>query len=279
MTSKLLVFGGNGFLGRRICQEAVNRGVEVISISRSGKPPVLQSSPKDKHWIGEVKWESADILNPSTYYRHLQGASGVVHSLGILLEDESYKKRLRQERVPSRSSSYSWASWLPSIGSNPLIKKDPNFTYEVMNKQSAIVLAKALEETIERESVDRKNLPTFTYISADKGFPIIPDGYINSKRETEEELLRYKNVFRPIIMRPGFLFDEMKGSQNARTYIHHLLEFLNIGNKMVLNNKFECINELIRPTVSTQQVSRCVLSKILEPKFEGVVSLETIREA
>lgn len=110
MASKLLVFGGNGFLGRRICQEGVLRGLEVVSISRSGKPPVLKSSLRDKDWIKEVRWESADILNPSTYYKHLQGASGVVHSLGILLEDESYKKKLRQESDSSKTPSYSWAS-------------------------------------------------------------------------------------------------------------------------------------------------------------------------
>lgn len=279
MASKLLVFGGNGFLGRRICQEAVNHGLEVVSISRSGKPPVLKSSPRDKNWINEVRWESADILKPSTYFKHLQGASGVVHSMGILLEDESYKKRLRQESGPSISSSYSWASWLPSLGSNPLAKKDPNFTYEVMNKQSAIVLARVFADIIESEGIDREKLPTFTYISADKGFPMIPEGYINSKRKAEDELLRYKDVFRPIIMRPGFMFDEMKDSQNARTYIHHLLEFLNVGNKAILGNNFECVNGLIRPTVSTQQVSRCILSKITDSKFEGIVPLETIKKS
>lgn len=148
-----------------------------------------------------------------------------------------------------------------------------------MNKQSAITLGRAFANTIEREGIDRENLPTFTYISADKGFPMIPEGYINSKRQAEDELLRHKDVFRPIIMRPGFLFDEMKGSQNARTYIHHLLEFLNMGNKAILGNSFECINGIIRPTVSTQQVSRCILSKVADPEFEGIVPLETIREA
>lgn len=279
MTSKLLVFGGNGFLGRRICQEAVHRGLEVISISRSGKPPVLNSPPRERNWTREVCWESADVLNPSTYRRHLKGASGVVHSLGILLEDESYKRKLKQESGSANSPSYSWASWLPSIGSNPLIKNDPNFTYEVINKQSAITLARAFANTIEREGIDSEDLPTFTYISADRGFPMIPEGYINSKRQAEEELLRHKDVFRPIIMRPGFLFDEMKGPQNTRTHIHHLLEFLNMSNKALLGGNFECINGIIRPAVSIQQVSRCILSKITDPKFEGIVPLEVIKEA
>lgn len=278
MSSKLLVFGGNGFLGRRICQQAVGCGWEVISMSRSGKPPTL-TSPTDRQWIKEVKWEAADVLNPSTYNKHLKGAAGVVHSLGILLEDESYKKRLRQEVGSSNSPSYSWAAWLPSIGSNPLIKRDPNFTYEIMNKQSAITLAQAFAESIDPSETARKDMPTFTYISADKGFPLIPQGYITSKRQAERELMRHKDVFRPILMRPGFLFDETKKTLDSRTYIHNALELLNCGNKALLGNRFEFVNELIRPTVSTQQVSRCVLSKIEDPEFEGVVPLETIKKA
>lgn len=278
MTSKLLVFGGNGFLGRRICQQAVNCGWEVVSMSRSGKPPALPS-PRDRQWIQKVKWEAADILNPSTYQKHFKGAAGVVHSLGILLEDESYKKQLRQELGPSKSTSYSWASWLPSFGPNPLIKKDPNFTYETMNKQSAIILARAFAESIDPSETARKDMPTFTYISADKGFPLIPEGYITSKRQAEEELMRYTDVFRPILVRPGFLFDETKTTIDPRTYIHNALELLNCGNKALLGNKFGCVNSLIRPTVSTQQVSRCILAKIEDPGFEGIVPLEVIKKA
>jgi hypothetical protein len=47
---KLIVFGGNGFVGSRVCEEALRTGLGVVSINRSG-PPKL-SSP----WIKDVEW-------------------------------------------------------------------------------------------------------------------------------------------------------------------------------------------------------------------------------
>ena len=38
---KLLVVGGSGMLGTVICRKAIQRGVGIISVSRSGKPPPL----------------------------------------------------------------------------------------------------------------------------------------------------------------------------------------------------------------------------------------------
>lgn len=276
MTSKLLVFGGNGLLGKRICQEAVKKGFQVVSLSRSGKPPQPQSI-KDNDWINEVQWESGDIFCPETYHKQLIGTSNVVHSLGILLEDENYKKTVRKPL----SNVFDPKAWLPALGlgSNPLNKSNPNFTYDRMNKQSALILADAFMKTIDRSTTALKDMPTFTYISADKGFPIIPKGYINSKRQAEVELMRHEDIFRPILVRPGFMYDEYRDSKDARFYIHNTLEFFNCGNRLILGNKLNFINELIRPTVSTQQVSRCIISKIEDLNFKGVVPLEVIKKA
>ena len=35
----LLVFGGNGFVGSRVCERALASGLGVVSVSRSGAPP------------------------------------------------------------------------------------------------------------------------------------------------------------------------------------------------------------------------------------------------
>ena len=37
---KVAVFGGSGFVGRRIFRQLIYAGCEVVSISRSGKPPL-----------------------------------------------------------------------------------------------------------------------------------------------------------------------------------------------------------------------------------------------
>ncbi|AJV58917.1 CLL_collapsed_G0037910.mRNA.1.CDS.1 [Saccharomyces cerevisiae] len=277
MIPKLIVFGGNGFLGKRICQEAVTSGYQVVSVSRSGKAP-HSNELNDKQWMQEVQWTAADIFKPDSYHELLNNATNVVHSLGILLENENYKQTL------SKSPTYDSKSRLLSFGAgpNPLKKSSPYFTYEMMNKQSAIILADTFKQKIlkkSKEEQEKANQRSFTYISADKGFPLIPSGYINSKREAEIELEKMQRYFRPIIVRPGFMFDEHRNAIGPRSFIHTALELLYCGNKFLLRNKLQLLNDLIRPTVSTQQVSKSVLKNIENPDFKGVVTLEEILKA
>ena len=277
MIPKLIVFGGNGFLGKRICQEAVTSGYQVVSVSRSGKAP-HSNELNDKQWMQEVQWTAADIFKPDSYHELLNNATNVVHSLGILLENENYKQTL------SKSPTYDSKSRLLSFGAgpNPLKKSSPYFTYEMMNKQSAIILADTFKQKILKKSKkeqEKANQRSFTYISADKGFRVIPSGYINSKREAEIELEKMQRYFRPIIVRPGFMFDEHRNAIGPRSFIHTALELLYCGNKFLLRNKLQLLNDLIRPTVSTQQVSKSVLKNIENPDFKGVVTLEEILKA
>ncbi|AJV57565.1 AMP_1a_G0037890.mRNA.1.CDS.1 [Saccharomyces cerevisiae] len=277
MIPKLIVFGGNGFLGKRICQEAVTSGYQVVSVSRSGKAP-HSNELNDKQWMQEVQWTAADIFKPDSYHELLNNATNVVHSLGILLENENYKQTL------SKSPTYDSKSRLLSFGAgpNPLKKSSPYFTYEMMNKQSAIILADTFKQKILKKSKkeqEKANQRSFTYISADKGFPLIPSGYINSKREAEIELEKMQRYFRPIIVRPGFMFDEHRNAIGPRSFIHTALELLYCGNKFLLRNKLQLLNDLIRPTVSTQQVSKSVLKNTENPDFKGVVTLEEILKA
>lgn len=112
MIPKLIVFGGNGFLGKRICQEAVTSGYQVVSVSRSGKAP-HSNELNDKQWMQEVQWTAADIFKPDSYHELLNNATNVVHSLGILLENENYKQTL------SKSPTYDSKSRLLSFGAGP----------------------------------------------------------------------------------------------------------------------------------------------------------------
>jgi len=54
----LIVFGGNGFVGTRVCEEALQTGLAVVSINRSGAPKA--TAP----WTSEVEW--VKVSNPST---------------------------------------------------------------------------------------------------------------------------------------------------------------------------------------------------------------------
>lgn len=77
---KLLVTGGSGFIGRAVCRRAIADGNDVVSVSRSGRPPGLDG------WAGEVEWIAADVFDPSAWREHLRECSAVVHSIGIIGE-------------------------------------------------------------------------------------------------------------------------------------------------------------------------------------------------
>lgn len=257
MNRKLIVFGGTGFLGKRLCQAAVCSNFQVISLSRSGKAP--SSDP----WAREVQWKSCDIFDASSYSSFLKDATDVVHSIGILLENESYKKQI--------NGSFLSSLRIPPLkfGFNPLKQKPENdkFTYDMMNKYSATLLL----DTFLKSSV---NPNSFTYVSADKGFPMIPKGYINSKRLAEDYLMQHRDKVRPIILRPGFMFDEMKGGIDARSQVKNALQLLNCGNDLILRNQFSCVNGLVRPLISTQQVGRSLVHALEDDKIQGVMTLE-----
>ena len=60
---KLLVFGGSGFVGTRVCEEAVKTGLAVVSINRSG-PPKLSAD-----WVSSIEWIQVQLLDSEG--RHL----------------------------------------------------------------------------------------------------------------------------------------------------------------------------------------------------------------
>ncbi len=78
--TKLLVTGGNGFIGGEVCKVALQRGCEVIGVARSGGPDL------DEPWVKEVTWVKANVLEPNLWRAHLAGCDAVVHSIGILKE-------------------------------------------------------------------------------------------------------------------------------------------------------------------------------------------------
>ncbi len=57
---KILVFGGNGFVGSRVCEEAVKTGLSVVSVNRSG-PPKLSAD-----WVSKVEWVRVRCRNLSS---------------------------------------------------------------------------------------------------------------------------------------------------------------------------------------------------------------------
>lgn len=78
---RIVVFGGNGYVGSQVCRAALALGLEVTSVNRSGCP-----SGKEE-WIRKVQWVQGDILNSTNEKREvvraaLVGADGAVSCVG-----------------------------------------------------------------------------------------------------------------------------------------------------------------------------------------------------
>lgn len=266
MSKSIAIFGGSGFLGKKICETGIGLGYNVTSFSRSGKPP---STTKPDSWISKVNWESANIFEPKTYQDKLIGQTAVIHSIGIIFENQVYKK--------SMNSNFNFLNDIQNLsnflkGNNPM-KKDKYNTYEAIQRDSAVILAEAYLAQEQRQEQD----PAFVYISADQQIPLIPEGYIKTKREAEFEL-SLKPDLRTILMRPGVLFNEGDPPLNNRKLLTHLVEIGYDVKNLLIGDKVSYINNLIRPPCSTEQVASKIFEKIEDQQFNGVVTVDEIRK-
>jgi NADH dehydrogenase len=80
---KLLVTGGNGFIGRQVCRLAVEAGHQVVSLARGGRPRGAEP------WMEGVQWLMTDVFYPHSWNRHLADTDAVVHCIGIIRQRPS----------------------------------------------------------------------------------------------------------------------------------------------------------------------------------------------
>ncbi|KZT26534.1 NAD-P-binding protein [Neolentinus lepideus HHB14362 ss-1] len=204
VTQKILVVGGNGFIGSAVCKAALARGMQVTSISSSGRP---YRTPKGHTpaWASKVEWQKGDALKPETYVHILPGVSAVVHTLGTLLEDESYKTAVREGDLFGLASSF-----IKSLGGrNPLesgLQRSDN--YETLNRDAALQVCDAFLSA--RPEIQVEGPRAFVYLSAEDVWrPWIPSRYIETKREAEiyiDQMVATRPDVRAVYMRPSLVY-------------------------------------------------------------------------
>ncbi|GLT80602.1 hypothetical protein SLA2020_520330 [Shorea laevis] len=84
-SERVVVLGGSGFVGSAICKAAVSKGVEVVSLSRSGRPTYPAS------WVDQVNWISGDVFY-ANWDEVLVGATAVVSTLGGFGSEEQMQR-------------------------------------------------------------------------------------------------------------------------------------------------------------------------------------------
>ncbi|GFP81643.1 uncharacterized protein at1g32220 chloroplastic [Phtheirospermum japonicum] len=75
-TEKLLVLGGNGFVGSHICKEALNHGLTVASLSRSGRVSIKEP------WANNVTWHQGNLFSTDSWKDALKGVTSIISCVG-----------------------------------------------------------------------------------------------------------------------------------------------------------------------------------------------------
>ncbi|CAG8423989.1 unnamed protein product [Penicillium salamii] len=270
---RLVVAGGSGFLGSRICKSAAARGWTVTSLSRSGEPrwETVSDSKERPSWEGSVEWAKADILKPESYKSYLNGASAVVHTMGILLEADY--KGVVQGKEPIISGLQRAFSTSKLGSQNPLARRegealqpkesDGQLTYELMNRDSAIALA--------QESTN-EHVPAFVYISAAAGAPLLPARYISTKRDAEAAITSTLPDLRSIFIRPGFMYD----SSRKFTLPIAMGGFVASEFNTFLGNKLGFLGAMAEKPLKVDVVSEAVVEALEDESTKGAVGTKQI---
>ncbi|RPB02118.1 NAD(P)-binding protein [Choiromyces venosus 120613-1] len=272
---RLVVCGGNGFLGSRICKSAASRGWAVTSVSRSGEPDwnTAFGSSTPPEWSKKVTWARANLLSPSTYRGYLKDATAVVHTMGILLEAD-YKGALSGKENPITGIRKAFDS-AKGTSRNPLKENNspekPQLTYETMNRDSAITLA---EESI---AAAPETLSAFVYISAADGSIVLPSRYLSTKREAEAvitTLSTSKKPFRPILLRPGFLYDSTRSLTLPLAGLMGVTSTVN----SFFGGKLPLLGAAGYKPLKVGVVAEAAVEAIADESVKGVVEVKSIEE-
>ncbi|OZJ06771.1 hypothetical protein BZG36_00385 [Bifiguratus adelaidae] len=189
---RLLVVGGTGFLGSRVCRSAAEKGWTVHSLSRN-VPPSDQSDSR-------IQYHRGNALDQQTHERVLKehDITSVVHAAGILLENADYKTAVRNDGQGTETQTLGKLLGIGIVAllgdkGNPL-KQHPR--YEEINKDTALALLAAANAT--------SSVSHYTYISAMNLFPWVDPRYITTKLEAERAILTWKRGT-GLVLRPGLM--------------------------------------------------------------------------
>ncbi|KAJ2801289.1 hypothetical protein H4R20_003733 [Coemansia guatemalensis] len=247
---RIFVVGGSGFVGRAICNTALARGWEVLSLSRHGAPnrSTIAQSNASANLAKDVQWIKGDALRPETFRDSLAGCDAVVHSVGVLMEN-GYKA-------------------LVNIGNRGGSSRSSAATYESANRDTALCVAHVARET--------PGVKAFAYISASDAVPFLDPRYISTKREVERELLAHREQLRPILLRPGFMFSPDRpltipmaaGVEAFRTLFHRTP----VG-CVLKNTPFA---KAATPALRRELVAEAIINAIANPQVSGILEIADI---
>jgi len=184
-TKVITVLGGNGYVGNR-CIKTLLRNIQDIKVyivGRSSNSNLSLLYNHDKR-VSAVK---GDAMNPEGFKDVLLESTGIIHSIGTLITPDNNK-------------------------------------YHQINKETALATAKYANDLLASAANQSRKKINFVYLSAERGLPfplsLKFNGYIESKREAEKELLDESKFahLNTIVLRPGFVKDNKDRAWSVPLY-------------------------------------------------------------
>ena len=88
-SNRIVVFGGNGYVGNSVIRAALSMGLEVTSIARSGSPKSGETTGMEN-----VQWVKGDLLSNTddSWKSHLENARGAVSCVGAFGSNDWMEK-------------------------------------------------------------------------------------------------------------------------------------------------------------------------------------------
>ena len=221
----------------------------------------------------------------------LNEADAVVHSMGILLEAD-YKGVITGKESIWAGLSRAFSA-VKGGSQNPLERKegeplepqekDGQLTYELMNRDSGIKSSSRVDIlvltlrfvsaiTLAQEASFHK-VPSFVFISAAAGAPMLPKRYITTKRDAESTIASSFPKLRSIFIRPGFLYDS---SRKFTLPIAFAGSAGNMVNSMIGGRLTWLAGAAVEKPLKADMVAEAVVEAIDDGVVKGVIGTADI---
>jgi uncharacterized protein YbjT (DUF2867 family) len=274
----VLVAGGTGFVGLRVCREAVARGLRVVSLSRSGMDPAHMTERtrpahpdtrtstrtgtnrhRHGHKQSHARHTRAHGCNGSSSLTYTCGCAAWMRQVtwvrGDALQPAQYREHMRGCLAIVHSVGLLFeVDWLTRrlFPSSAAAQRAPS-TYESACYETAATLL---------HEARAAGVPTYVYVSAVDPPPGVMTRYLAAKRRAESELLAAPTP-RAVILRPGILY----GSE--RWYSLPLMAVFTLLHRVGLTPADEA-------PLPVADVAKAAVNACLDPNVRGILNVPAI---
>lgn len=122
------------------------------------------------------------------------------------------------------------------------------------------------------QETSTEHVPTFVYISAASGAPVLPRRYITTKREAETSIASQLPELRSIFMRAPFMYD----SSRKFTMPIALGGFIGSQFNALVGNRLDFLGSMVDKPFQVDMVGEAVLEAMEDESIRGVVGTKKI---